>query len=33
MKMDLEALGGYFGEKFREMVIEPLSLEQFDNSS
>ena len=31
--MDLEALGGYFREKFREMVIEPLSLEQFDNSS
>ena len=32
-KKDLEALRGYFREKFREMGIEQLPLEQLDKSS
>jgi len=33
VKTDLEALRGYFREKFREMGIKPLPLEQLDRSS
>jgi len=33
VKKDLEALRGYFREKFREMGIEQLPLEQLDKSS